>query len=84
LIERQTTEIRRLSESATMWQIRAIQAEEKLKMLTAGETAEDDADDQPQLRTAPPTAPPDGPGSTETPKTRYLARIAAVVAAVWG
>jgi len=36
LIERQTGEIRRLSESATMWQIRAMQAEEKLRQLTAG------------------------------------------------
>jgi len=64
LIERQTGEIRRLSESSTMWQIRAMQAEAKLKMLTAG----DDADDQPSTRTEPPVASPAGQGEAISPK----------------
>ncbi len=36
LIERQGTEIRQLAEAAAVWQVRALQAEERLKQLTAG------------------------------------------------
>ncbi len=39
LIERQGDEIRRLAEASTAWQFRALQAEERLKQLTAGEDA---------------------------------------------
>jgi len=38
LIERQARELADLREAATIWQIRARQAEEQLKQLTAGET----------------------------------------------
>jgi excisionase family DNA binding protein len=61
LIERQGGEIRRLSESATMWQIRAMQAEEKLKQLTAGDVP----DDQPSTRTEPLVRSPDGQGDAD-------------------
>ncbi len=36
LIERQGDEIRRLAEASPAWQFRALQAEERLKQLTAG------------------------------------------------
>jgi len=39
VIERQGDEIRRLAEASTAWQFRALQAEERLKQLTAGEEA---------------------------------------------
>jgi hypothetical protein len=39
VIERQGDEIRRLAEASTAWQFRALQAEERLKQLTAGEDA---------------------------------------------
>ena len=57
LIERQGEEIRRLTEAATVWQVRAVQAEERLKQLTAGETSPQDA-----ARTRQ-----DAPGATKTP-----------------
>ena len=50
--------IERLIEATTYWQSRANQAEEKLKMLTVGDVA----DDQPQPRTEPPSDPPAGQG----------------------
>jgi len=48
----------RLTESSTMWQIRAMQAEEKLKMLTAGDVP----DDEQSTRTEPLVSPPQPPG----------------------
>jgi excisionase family DNA binding protein len=71
LIERQTSEIRRWSESATMWQIRAMQAEERLKQLTSG-------DDEPQPRTEPQEASGFAPGeekaANRTPDTSHESR----------
>jgi hypothetical protein len=46
--------IERLVEATTYWQGRANQAEEKLKMLTAGDVP----DDQPSTRADPPSDPP--------------------------
>ncbi len=43
LIERQGTEIRQLAEAAAVWQVRALQAEERLKQLTAGDDTPTDA-----------------------------------------
>ncbi len=40
-IERQAHENRQLAEAAAVWQFRAMQAEERLKALTAGETAQE-------------------------------------------
>ena len=36
LIDRQGRELRQLAEAAAVWQVRALQAEERLKQLTAG------------------------------------------------
>lgn len=52
LIERQGAEVRRLTEAATVWQLRALQAEERLQQLTAGDVPTD-----------PPVAAQDGPGA---------------------
>jgi hypothetical protein len=49
LIERQAQEVQRLTEAATMWQMRARQFEDQLKQLSAGET--------------PPTTLSEAPGS---------------------
>jgi hypothetical protein len=57
LIASQGDEIGRLRETAAIWQIRAMQAEERLKQLTAGETSES----PPQTRA---TAAPEGQGAT--------------------
>ena len=54
--------VQRLTEASTMWQIRAIQAEEKLKQLTAGA-------DAPQPPTEPQEASPEG-RSEEKPANR--------------
>jgi len=43
LIERQGDEIGRLREAAAIWQVRAMQAEERLKQITAGDVAPQDA-----------------------------------------
>jgi len=51
-----------LTEAATVWQIRAVQAEEKLKQLTAGRV-------EPEPRTEPQEASSQPQGSTETAKT---------------
>jgi len=48
LIERQAAQVQRLTESNTMWQVRARQAEEQLKQLTAGTT---DSDIEPEPNT---------------------------------
>ncbi len=48
LIERQAKELADLREAAAIWQIRARQAEEQLKQLTAGTT---DSDTEPELNT---------------------------------
>jgi hypothetical protein len=57
LIARQGDEIGRLRETTAVWQIRAMQAEERLKQLTAGETPES----PPQTGA---TAAPEGQGAT--------------------
>jgi len=57
--------VQQLTEAATVWQIRAMQAEEKLKMLTAGDVP----DDEPSTRPEPPVSPPQPPGATETAET---------------
>ncbi len=51
LIERQAQELQRLTEAATMWQMRARQFEERLQALTVGET--------------PPETVPEPPGSPQ-------------------
>ncbi len=53
--------VQQLTEAATVWQIRAVQAEEKLKMLSAG----DDADNRPQPRTETQETSPVALGATE-------------------
>ncbi len=55
LIERQGTEIRQLAEAAAVWQVRALQAEERLKQLTAGDDTPTDA----------PQAAPFAPGEAQ-------------------
>ncbi len=55
LIERQAQELQRLTEAATMWQMRARQFEERLQALTAGGT--------------PPETVPEPPGSPQTNDT---------------
>ncbi len=65
LIERQGTEIRQLAEAAAVWQVRALQAEERLKQLTAGNDTPTEAPHaarEPQhgaqpVETAPDTSP---------------------------
>lgn len=52
LIERQAKELADLREAAAIWQVRARQAEEQLKQLTAGDVA--------------PDTPPEAPGSPQT------------------
>ncbi len=59
LIERQGTEIRQLAEAAAIWQVRAVQAEERLKQLTAGDDTPADA----------PLAAPFAPGETQPVET---------------
>ena len=44
-----TRENRQLAEAATAWQVRAMQAEERLKQLTASASADDDIRDTPEL-----------------------------------
>ena len=44
-----TRENRQLAEAATAWQVRAMQAEERLMQLTAGARADDDIRDTPEL-----------------------------------
>lgn len=56
------TRVQQLTEAATVWQIRAVQAEEKLKQLTAG-------DDEPQPRTEPLVASPAAQGEEIAPKS---------------
>jgi hypothetical protein len=53
-----TRENRQLAEAAAAWQIRAMQAEERLKQLTAGDDGDQDA----------PTAAPAAPGAAEPPE----------------
>jgi len=62
LIARQGDEIGRLRETAAVWQIRAMQAEERLGQLTAGETPE-----SPPQAGGP--AAPEGQGATIRPGT---------------
>jgi hypothetical protein len=57
-----TRENRQLAEAATAWQIRAMQAEERLTQLTAGHDGDGDA----------PDAPPAAPGATETPEPKPI------------
>ncbi len=64
LIERQGTEIRQLAEAAAIWQVRAVQAEERLKQLTAGDTTSADAPQaspEPQHGAQPANTDPDTP-----------------------
>jgi len=62
-----TRENRQLAEAATAWQVRAIQAEERLTQLTAGASADDDIRDTP--------APaPDAETDAPAPWWRFWAR----------
>jgi len=56
LIARQGDDIRRLAEASTAWQFRALQAEERLQQLTAGDAGQD----APQMRS-------EAPGATNAP-----------------
>ena len=60
LIERQGDEIGRLREAAAVWQVRAMQAEDRLKQLTAGDVAPQEATAAPPVTEAitAPVAPP--------------------------
>ena len=60
VIERQGDEIKRLTEAATAWQMRALQAEEKLKALEAGTIVPGDQDAA--------VARPEAPGATALPQ----------------
>ncbi len=60
--------VQRLTEASTMWQIRAIQAEEKVKQLTAG-------DAEPTTRTDPQESPPAGQGEEIVAKEGSRLRI---------
>ena len=67
LIERQGEEIRRLAEASTAWQFRALQAEERLKQLTAGADAAQDA----------PHDAPEAPGAAAPPDPAFTPSVAA-------
>ncbi len=69
LIDRQGRGLRQLTEAVAVWQVRALQAEERLTQLTTGETT-NTGEDAPQ-------APQDAPGeehagdvATDTPPRR--------------
>jgi hypothetical protein len=63
LVERQGDEIVRLTEAATIWQLRARQAEEKLVALEARVGGDDPAEDAPPAaREAPESTPPPSSG----------------------
>jgi len=70
LIERQGDEIGRLREAAAIWQVRAMQAEDRLKQITAGEVASQDAA---EATPAPPVTVSD-PATRPAPWWRFWDR----------
>jgi len=67
LIERQAKELADLREAAAIWQVRARQAEEQLKVLTAGNVAPDNAPEA--------TESPESDGSTPTGIWTWVRRV---------
>jgi len=67
LIERQAKELADLREAAAIWQVRARQAEEQLKVLTAGNVAPDNAPEA--------TESPESDGSTPTCIWTWVRRV---------
>ena len=72
LIERQAAELQRLTEASTMWSIRARQAEEQLKQLTAG-----------NVDPEPATMDPGSPRTNETMPFVALAAVERIHEGLW-